>query len=217
MTDASESAAGPSVLIAGAGPVGLALAIELGRFGIDCMLAEKRDGAVTVPKMSQVSARGMEFCRRWGIAEEVRTAIWPESHALDFVYMSSLTGPEFARLRIPSYAARGRLALTPEGPCHCPQIYFDPILVQRVRTYPCVRLGYDTALEGFWQDADGVTATIRDMKTETPEAVRVRYLVGCDGPGGVVRAALGIGLCGRGLVAHSIKYLLPLSRTRWPS
>lgn len=66
------------VLICGGGPVGLALAVELGSRGIECMLIERGDGNVTVPKMSQVSTRTMEFCRRWGIAEEVKKAGWPE-------------------------------------------------------------------------------------------------------------------------------------------
>ncbi len=51
--------AATSVLVVGAGPVGLALAAELGRMGVDCLLVEKRDGVLSVPKMSQVSARGM--------------------------------------------------------------------------------------------------------------------------------------------------------------
>jgi flavin-dependent dehydrogenase len=50
-----------AVLIVGGGPVGLALAIELGLRGVRCLLAEKRDGRVLQPKMSGVSARGMEF------------------------------------------------------------------------------------------------------------------------------------------------------------
>src|ERR1700692_1673741 len=116
-----------SVLIAGAGPVGLALACELGLNGIDCMLVEKRDGSISVPKMSAVSARNMEFCRRWGIAEAVRTAIWPESHGMDFVYVDHLRGRELARVKLPSMAEWGKLDFTPEGGCHCPQIYFDPI------------------------------------------------------------------------------------------
>ena len=56
------------VLIAGGGPVGLSLAVELGLRNIPCTLVERRDGKLTVPRMSQVSTRNMEFCRRWGIA-----------------------------------------------------------------------------------------------------------------------------------------------------
>ena len=117
-----------SVLIAGAGPVGLALACELGLRGIDCVLIEKRDGAIAVPKMSAVSPRNMEFCRRWGIADTVRTAVWPESRNADFVFVDHLRGRELARSRRPTSAQRGALALSPETACHCPQIFFDPIL-----------------------------------------------------------------------------------------
>ena len=192
------------VLVAGAGPVGLALAIELGRLGIGCMVVEKRDGSVPVPKMSQVSARAMEFCRRWGIADTVRAAGWPENHPGDIVYQRSLTGPELARLRIPSYAARDRQAFTPESPCHCPQIFFDPILADHAKTLKSVRLRYQLGLEGFTQDADGVRATLRHSLTGQTQTVTARYLVGCDGPGGVVREALGIDLGGLGVFAHSI-------------
>src|SRR5262245_9692695 len=68
-----------SVIVGGAGPVGLGLACDLGQRGVDCILIEKRDGAINVPKQSMVSARNMEFCRRWGVAKTVRTAVWPES------------------------------------------------------------------------------------------------------------------------------------------
>ena len=199
-----DDAADIPVLVAGAGPVGLALAAELGRLGIGCMVVEKRDGAVPVPKMSQVSARNMEFCRRWGIAEAVRAAGWPENHPGDIVYQRSLTGPELARLEIPSFAARDRQAFTPESPCHCPQIFFDPILADHVKTLGGVRLRYHLGLETFTQDEGAVRATLRHSQTGETETVTARYLVGCDGPGGVVRETLGIGLGGLGVVAHSI-------------
>src|SRR5947207_11117151 len=97
-----------SVIIAGAGPVGLALACELGLLGIDALLIEKRAGTVTVPKQTMVSARNMEFCRRWGVAEQVRKAVWPESYPRDFVYLENLRGRELYRVQVPAYAARGR-------------------------------------------------------------------------------------------------------------
>jgi 2-polyprenyl-6-methoxyphenol hydroxylase-like FAD-dependent oxidoreductase len=208
MAQAQESsrddAADIPVLVVGAGPVGLALAAELGRLGIGCMVAEKRDGTVPVPKMSQVSARNMEFCRRWGIADAVRAAGWPENHPGDIVYQRSFTGPELARLRIPSYAARDRQPFTPESPCHCPQIFFDPILANHVKTLGAVRLRYHQALESFTQDEGGVRAILCNSLTGKTETITARYLVGCDGPGGVVREALAIGLGGLGVFAHSI-------------
>jgi 2-polyprenyl-6-methoxyphenol hydroxylase-like FAD-dependent oxidoreductase len=193
-----------SVLIAGAGPVGLALACELGLRGVDCVLIEKRDGAIAVPKMSAVSSRNMEFCRRWGIADTVRTAVWPESRNADFVFVDHLRGRELARVRRPTGAQRSGLSLSPETVCHCPQIFFDPILAGRARSLPSVTLRYGVRLDTFEQDGDGVRARVCDVATGATETVAARYLVGCDGPAGTVRAALGIDLGGLGVVANSV-------------
>ena len=193
-----------SVLIAGAGPVGLALACELGLRGIDCMLVEKRDGAIKVPKMSAVSPRNMEFCRRWGIADTVRTAIWPESRNADFVYVDHLRGQELARSRRPTSAQRTTLTQSPETACHCPQIYFDPILATRARSLDSVTLRYGVRLDGFEADGATVRARLSEVASGAAETVTARWLVGCDGPAGVVREALGIRHGGLGVVANSV-------------
>jgi 2-polyprenyl-6-methoxyphenol hydroxylase-like FAD-dependent oxidoreductase len=193
-----------SVLIVGGGPVGLALACELGLRNVDCMLVEKRDGSVTVPKQSMVSSRNMEFCRRWGISQAVRTAVWPESYPRDFVYLATLRGLEFLRIRMPAFAQRDPRDYTPEAPCPCPQIYFDPILLARMKTFACVKPHYNTSLESFTQDEAGVTVTLTDHTTGKQRTVRARYLVGCDGPAGVIREQLGIKLDGRGTIAKSL-------------
>jgi 2-polyprenyl-6-methoxyphenol hydroxylase-like FAD-dependent oxidoreductase len=192
------------VLIAGAGPVGLSLAVDLGLRGIECVVAEKRDGHVAVPKMSQVSARNMEFCRRWGIADQVRNAVWSTTHPLDFVYITDLQGRELSRLKIPSYAEGDRNQITSETTSHCPQTYFDPIIVARAKSLPSVTLRTNIGLESFSQDGDAVLARLSDTLTGAEENYTADYLVGCDGPGGVVRPGLGIELDGLGAFANSI-------------
>jgi 2-polyprenyl-6-methoxyphenol hydroxylase-like FAD-dependent oxidoreductase len=193
-----------SVIIAGAGPVGLGLACELGLRGVDCVLVEKRDGAITVPKQSMVSARNMEFCRRWGVAQAVRNAVWPESHPRDFVYLASMRGRELMRVKVPAYMQRDPRDFTPEVACPCPQIYFDPVLAKRARSLPSVTMRYGTLLDIFRQDTDGVTAELTDLGSGKRQVLRASYLVGCDGPSGFVRESLGIGLGGLGVVAHSL-------------
>lgn len=191
------------VLIAGGGPVGLALAIELGRAGIACTLVEKRDGSLAVPKMSGLSIRAMELNRRWGIAERVKRAGWPQTHPNDFVYCTSMTGYELARRKVPAYVEE-RLSFTPEPPCGCAQIFYDPILLELARALPSVKLRHLTSLDSFTQDEDGVRAKLADVKTGRSETIAARYLVGCDGAGGTVAKALGVGYEGQGIVANSL-------------
>ena len=199
-----EANATTSVLIAGAGPVGLALACELGMRGVDCLLIEKRDGAIKVPKQSMVSSRNMEFCRRWGVAKQVRNAVWPESHPRDFIYLASLRGEELFRVKMPSYSERKAEDYTPEAACPCPQIYFDPILSARVGDFASVKVRYSTRLDGFEQRDDAVEVRLTDLGTGATQTVRADYFVGCDGPAGMVREALGIELDGLGVVARSL-------------
>ncbi len=80
------------VLIVGGGPVGLALAADLGWRGIECTLVEQGDGTIYHPRANTVNSRTMEFCRRWGIAEEVRQAGTPPDFPLDIIYCTGLTG-----------------------------------------------------------------------------------------------------------------------------
>lgn len=193
------------VLIAGAGPVGLSLAIELGLRGIDCVIAERSDGVLRVPRMSSVSARGMEFCRRWGIADKVRYRVWDRNHPCDFVYVSTMVGEELGRLRIRSYAEReGKLDYSPEGPATCPQIFFDPILAETAKSIPRITIHYETRLESFEHDEGGVRARLVGTGSGEERFIDADYLVGCDGAGGVVRRQLGIPLDGPGQIAPSV-------------
>ena len=171
---------------------------------IDCIIVEKRDGKLHVPKMSAVSTRNMELCRRWGIAEDVRHAVWPKGSRLDFIYVENLSGRELARYKNPVYGERDPKAITAETSCHCPQIFFDPILAARVRKQESVRFAYQTELAGFAQDGDGVKAELVDANNGAKRIVRADYLVGCDGASGLVREALDLKLEGRGVVANSI-------------
>ncbi|HUB94961.1 MAG TPA: FAD-dependent monooxygenase [Stellaceae bacterium] len=191
------------VLIAGGGPVGLALSIELGMAGIPCTVVERRDGSVSVPKMSGLSIRSMELNRRWGIAEEVKRAGWPQTHPNDFVYCTSMVGYELARKKFPRYVDH-HPPFTPEPGCGCAQIFYDPILLRRARTLPSVTLRHLEGLDSFTEDDECVHAVVSDTRTGAQRTVKARYLVGCDGAGGTVASALGVGYEGLGIVAHSV-------------
>src|SRR5437016_5288022 len=89
------------VLIVGAGPVGLALAGDLGWRRVDCLLIEQSDGSIHQPRMDLVGIRTMEFCRRWGLVGAVEAAPYPRDLPQDNVYVTSLAGYELGRERFP--------------------------------------------------------------------------------------------------------------------
>jgi 2-polyprenyl-6-methoxyphenol hydroxylase-like FAD-dependent oxidoreductase len=191
------------VLIAGGGPVGLALAAELGWQGIECMLVEQSDGVVKTPKMNEVNTRTMEFCRRWGIAEQVLDTPFPLDWPKDAVFVTSLAGYELGRVERPPRRLRAS-EHSPEYTQTCSQHWFDPILQRFARSFPNVQLRHRCRLEAFEETSAGIGATITDLSTGAQETVEAQYLVGCDGAASAVRRALAIALEGKGLLGTAV-------------
>ena len=196
MRGRSMTGNGASVLIVGGGPVGLGLAVELGLRGVRCLLVEQRDGSIAVPKMNMINARSMEFCRRWGVAGEVKAIGWPEDFRNNVLFLTAMNGFELGRFEFPSYRERGELSYTPEGSRRCSQMLFDPMLIARARDLPSVELRYRTRLLDFTDTGAGVNAVLRDMDTGAESTVSADYLVGCDGAESPVRQTLGIAMNG---------------------
>ena len=184
------------VLIAGGGPIGLALAADLGRRGVATLLVEERENKLNPAKMLEVSVRTMEICRQLGIVDKVRNWGFPADWPLDSVFVTDLKGYKLGRVRVPALAALRHLPASPERGMPCPQTWFDPILQNFARSFPHVTLRHQLRLESFVQDADCVTATLRDQNGGGTEIVRAKYLVGCDGFASTVREQLGIEIRG---------------------
>ena len=81
------------VIIVGARPVGLTLAIDLGRRGVRCILLEQKDAPQFLPKMERCNARTMEIYRRLGIAQKIRDAGFPRDVPMDVFIVTSLVEP----------------------------------------------------------------------------------------------------------------------------
>src|SRR5262245_22379431 len=139
------------VLIVGGGPVGLALACELGWRGIACTLIEQGDGTIVTPKMNEVNIRTMEFCRRWEIADAVHGCPFPPDYPLDIAFVTSLSGYELGRLSRPPRGSAPPQRHSPMRLQVCSQMWFDPILQGFARTFSRVGLRYRTRLEAFEQ------------------------------------------------------------------
>ena len=104
------------VLIVGAGPVGLTLAIDLGKRGIRCTLIEKNDAPLGYPKMERCNPRTMEIFRRLGLAETVRAAGYPPDWPMDTYLLFDLMRPPLFKMAHPTVAeAKARRDATTDG------------------------------------------------------------------------------------------------------
>jgi 2-polyprenyl-6-methoxyphenol hydroxylase-like FAD-dependent oxidoreductase len=191
------------VLVVGAGPVGLTLALDLGRRGVRTVLVERNAVASALPKMERCNGRTMEIYRRLGVADAIRAAGYPADAPMDVYLAPSLAQQALVHLPYPSVrAARDDIAAHNDGRPLEPyqlisQYTIEPLLRRFVEALPCVDVRFGRELVDFDQDADGVTARIADA-SGAESAVRADYIVGCDGGSSTVRKALGIALEGDG-------------------
>jgi 2-polyprenyl-6-methoxyphenol hydroxylase-like FAD-dependent oxidoreductase len=190
------------VLVVGAGPTGLTLAVALGQKGVRCTLIEQKDAPQFLPKMERCNARTMEIYRRMGIVEKVRAAGLPAHCPMDVFIVFSLVEPPLIRHPYPSVAeAKAAIAARNDGTLPLEpyqlisQYTLEPLLKSVAEQLPSVTVRYGCALESFAQDRQGVTAQVRNSD-RSADTLRALYLVGCDGGSSGVRRQLGIDLTG---------------------
>ncbi|MBN9429084.1 MAG: FAD-dependent monooxygenase [Burkholderiales bacterium] len=202
MTDSAHASLDTDVIIVGGGPVGLALAGELGWRGCRSILLEQSDGIVHHPKMDGIDLRVMEFCRRWGLIEQMKRFPFPDNYPQDMVYVTSLAGYELGResFTVPSGGAEIRGASpSPETRIRCPQNFFDPILRRFAESFAGNSLRFHARYVAHQQDEHGVSVEYQEGENGPVRRVRGRWLVGCDGANSVVREHLGIAFTGEGI------------------
>jgi 2-polyprenyl-6-methoxyphenol hydroxylase-like FAD-dependent oxidoreductase len=191
------------VLIVGAGPTGLTLAIDLGRRGVRCTLIEQKDQPAFLPKMERVNARTMEIYRRMGLAQKIRAAGLRADCPMDVYIVLALNQPPLYHLAYPSVAqAQAETRAVDDGSAPLEpyqlisQYTLEPLLKSVAQTLPSVTVRFGCEFLSLKQDEGGVTARLRSAKGV--EELRCAYLVGCDGGASPVRKELDIALSGEG-------------------
>lgn len=180
------------VLIVGAGPTGLVLALWLTRLGVRVRIIDKSTESGTTSRALGVQARTLEFYQQLGIADDVIASgrrvtganFWARKHQLARVAIGNVGAGSspFPFLLI------------------FPQDEHETLLLGRLAERG-VTVERQTALTGFRDTGDRVVATLQmpDGQTETCEA---QYIAGCDGARSTVRETLGIGF-GGGTYEHT--------------
>jgi 2-polyprenyl-6-methoxyphenol hydroxylase-like FAD-dependent oxidoreductase len=183
------------VLICGAGAAGLTLAIDLARRGVAFRLIDKIDAPFQGARGKAIQPRSQEVFEDLGIVDRVVAAGGPYPPQRVYRDDGSYQEAPIMEHRDP----------TPDQP-YAIAIMVPQFLTEAAMRERLVELGqrpqYGTELEGFVQDADGVSASIRSPEGVT--SFRVRYLVGADGGGSLVRRGLDIGFPGRSLEIRAV-------------
>ena len=202
MADTHKSVTEVPVLIIGGSMVGLGAAMFLAKHGVKCFSVEKHRGTAIHPRAGYFQLRMMEMMRDAGIEDRVRAAaleLYEPDGALNAV--ETLAGKEIANY-IPNINA-GVADVSPARRLFMPQQVLEPILLQRAREFGA-QFQYSTELVRFSQDADGVTAIVRDIDSLEERTIRAKYMIACDGNRSGVRDQLGIRMSGHGLLSRSV-------------
>ena len=192
------------MLIVGAGPVGLTLAMDLASRGIEVTVIEiRRAGEPPNVKCNQVSARSMEIFRRLGLAEKIRDTGLPAEYRNDVACCISALGIELSRIKLPSRGGRRRGEKGADGDWptaewghRINQLFLEPLLFAHAAAQQRIRILNRTQFEEFTQIDDGVIAVARNLDSGARISISCRYLVGCDGGRSTVRHGIGAELTG---------------------
>jgi 2-polyprenyl-6-methoxyphenol hydroxylase-like FAD-dependent oxidoreductase len=173
------------VLIAGAGPTGLTLAVQLQRLGVPHQLVDAASGPSTTSKAIGLQYRASELLVWLGVFDTFERAAAPGT------VINLHSGPRrVAQLRLAADPSRAGTGGFVPRPVILPQNETERILGDRLGELGG-QVTWGSALERLEQDADGVTAVVAGR------TVRARYLVGCDGAHSAARKLAGISFEGK--------------------
>ncbi len=180
------------VLIVGAGPAGLALAIELGRQGIQCNVVERNDRVGYAPRAKTTNVRTREHLRRWGIADRLRDrSPFGLNYPSDVIFATRLSRHLLARIENAFYCNPKKDPRYAEHAQWIPQYTLEDVLREYAETLPGVHIRFQHLLEDITQDEQGVTSRVRERRSGSLLEFRSDYVVGADGSRSRMREIIG--------------------------
>lgn len=184
------------VAIIGAGPSGLALAIELGSRGVDCIVFERNDRVGYAPRAKTTNVRTRTHLRRWGIAGKLAEAApFGIDYPSNVHFVTRLGGKSLAIFENASNCAPFRHPDYPEHGQWIPQYKLEDILRAHAESLPSVTLAFSHNFESAEQDERGVSLHVTAAGSD--RRIDAHYLVGADGARSRVREIVGAEMKGR--------------------
>ncbi len=200
----NSSPADYDVMIVGAGPIGMTLALDLGLRGVNVILIDSKLEPLRLPKMERSNPRTMEIFRRLGVIDQIRAAGYPAEVPMDVMIVTSMADPPLVQQNYPSVAAaREQIAACNDGRMPrepyqlISQYTLEPLLLAQLKTLANVTIRFGMEFVKFQQDDEGVEIDATVISSGETESITARYLVACDGASSSVRRQLGIKMEGR--------------------
>ena len=178
------------VVIVGGGPVGVALAVDLGLRGISCALIETRAGLSRIPKGQNLTQRTLEHFQFWGLADQLRAArLMPPGYPIGEVTTYRSLASEYwlappGREMVRSFYAQANERL--------PQYQMEAVLRKKMAALPNVEARFGRTATSVEQDEHGVRVTVAGEGGGSHDVLEADYVVGCDGARSLVREQIGI-------------------------
>lgn len=185
------------VMIVGGGPVGIALAVELGQRGVDCAVIERHREVGHIPKGQSLRHRTLEHFYFWHCVEALRAArLMPKDHPIAGASAYGSLSSEYVHLtdRRPVVAGDGRVDdFYFQLNERLPQYRTEEVLRARAAELPSITLMFEKVARWIDQNDDGVVVgASSEVWPYEDEELEAQYAVGCDGSRSLVRSELGI-------------------------
>lgn len=198
-----------AVVIIGAGPCGLVLAIELGRRSIPTVVLEEKVRPSRFPSANATQARTMEHYRRLGFAEKVRTKGLPPDYPTDIAYFTRFTKHELARINLPSARQASEIVRTLTGswsaaelPHRVSQIFVEDVLREEAVALPSVSLRAGWRMTAMRDHGSYVEVDTERSDGSERARILAAYAIGADGAGSPTRKTLAYNYVGEGGVVR---------------
>ncbi len=210
------------VLIVGGGGAGLTASALLSRLGIESLLVSALPTTSTLPKAHVLNQRAMEILTEVGIANEIYARGTPAEQMSATAWYAGFGGPRpgIGRriAKMECWGAAGRdpfwAAASPCRSTNLPQIRLEPIMKQQAEKLAPGRVRFAHELTDLAQDANGVTATVKDLSDGSHYTVRAGYVIACDG-GRTIGPKLGVTLDGQRNLAREVSIHMTADLSRW--
>jgi 2,4-dichlorophenol 6-monooxygenase len=187
------------VLVVGSGPAGGASAALLAMYGVKHILVTKYGWLADTPRAHITNQRAMEVLRDLGLEAKAIAQATPQHLMANNVFCESLAGEELGRLyswgNHPARRADYELA-SPVSICDLPQNFLEPILLEAAGQRGS-SIRFNTEFVDLVQDADGVSATVKDRLSGETYEIRAKYLIGADGGRSRVAEVIGLPMLGQ--------------------